>query len=91
MGIDRPSPRRDRHRIIHTRTRPYTPRTNGKAERFNRTLLDEWAYVRTYRSDLQRADALDRWLHTYNHHRCHTALDGQPPMSRINNDPGHNT
>ena len=41
--------------IVHTRTRPYTPRTNGKAERFNRTLLDEWAYVRTYRSDLQRA------------------------------------
>jgi transposase InsO family protein len=50
--------------IVHTRTRPYTPRTNGKAERFNRTLLDEWAYVRTYRSDLQRADALVRWLHT---------------------------
>jgi transposase InsO family protein len=50
--------------IEHTRTRPYTPRTNGKAERFNRTLLDEWAYARTYRSDLQRADALDRWLHT---------------------------
>jgi transposase InsO family protein len=77
--------------IEHTRTRPYTPRTNGKVERFNRTLLDEWAYVRTYRSDLQRADALDRWLHTYNHHRCHTALNGQPPMSRINNDPGHNS
>jgi len=77
--------------IEHTRTRPYTPRTNGKAERFNRTLLDEWAYVRTYRSDLQRADALARWLHTYNHHRCHTALAGHPPMSRINNDPGHNS
>jgi len=77
--------------ITHTRTRPYTPRTNGKAERFNRTLLDEWAYVRTYRSDLQRADALDRWLHTYNHHRCHTALDGEPPMSRLNNLSGQNT
>jgi transposase InsO family protein len=76
--------------IVHTRTRPYTPRTNGKAERFNRTLLDEWAYARTYRSDLQRADALDRWLHTYNHHRCHTALDGEPPMTRLNNLPGHN-
>jgi transposase InsO family protein len=77
--------------ITHTRTRPYTPRTNGKAERFNRTLLDEWAYVRTYRSDLQRADALDRWLHTYNHHRCHTALDGHPPMTRINNLSGQNS
>jgi transposase InsO family protein len=77
--------------IIHTRTRPYTPRTNGKVERFNRTLLDEWAYVRTYRSDLQRADALDRWLHHYNHHRCHTALAGQPPMSRVNNLSGHNS
>jgi transposase InsO family protein len=77
--------------IEHTRTRPYTPRTNGKVERFNRTLLDEWAYVRTYRSDLQRAKALDRWLHLYNHHRCHTALHGQPPMTRINNDPGHNS
>jgi len=77
--------------IVHTRTRPYTPRTNGKAERFNRTLLDEWAYVRTYRSDLQRADALDRWLHTYNHHRCHTALNGQPPMTRLNNLAGQNS
>jgi transposase InsO family protein len=77
--------------IVHTRTRPYTPRTNGKAERFNRTLLEEWAYVRTYRSDLQRADALARWLHTYNHHRCHTELDGNPPMSRINNVSGHNS
>ena len=77
--------------ITHTRTRPYTPRTNGKAERFNRTLLDEWAYVRTYRSDLQRADALARWLHTYNHHRCHTELDGNPPMSRLNNVSGQNS
>jgi transposase InsO family protein len=77
--------------IIHTRTRPYTPRTNGKVERFNRTLLDESAYVRTYRSDRQRADALDRWLHHYNHHRCHTALAGQPPMSRVNNLSGHNS
>jgi transposase InsO family protein len=68
--------------------RPYTPRTNGKVERFNRTLLDEWAYVRPYRSNGQRLAALTRWLHNYNHHRCHTALEGQPPMSRINNVSG---
>jgi transposase InsO family protein len=67
------------------RIRPYTPRTNGKVERFNRTLLDEWAYVRPYRSNAQRLSALARWLHGYNHRRCHTALGGQPPMSRINN------
>ena len=66
------------------------PTTNGKAERFNPTLLDEWAYVRTYRSDLQPTDARDRWLHPDNHHRCHTALDGQPPRTRINNKPGQN-
>jgi transposase InsO family protein len=71
--------------IEHRRIRPYTPRTNGKVERFNRTLLDEWAYARPYRSNGQRLAALTRWLHNYNHHRCHTALNGQPPMTRINN------
>jgi transposase InsO family protein len=76
--------------IEHRRIRPYTPRTNGKVERFNRTLQEEWAYVRTYRSNSQRLAALARWLHTYNHHRCHTALGGNSPMSRLNNLPGHN-
>ena len=71
--------------ITHTRTRPYTPRTNGKVERFNRTLADEWAYVRVYRRNTAREHALDRWLHLYNHHRSHTALGGNPPMSRVNN------
>ena len=75
--------------IEHRRIRPYTPRTNGKVERFNRTLQEEWAYVRSYRSNAQRLAALARWLHTYNHHRCHTALNGQPPMSRLNNLSGH--
>lgn len=75
--------------IVHTRTRPYTPRTNGKVERFNRTLADEWAFVRVYQRNQDRDRALHRWLHSYNHHRSHTALKGNPPMSRINNLPGH--
>jgi transposase InsO family protein len=74
--------------IEHRRIRPYTPRTNGKVERFNRTLLDEWAYARPYRSNGHRLAALTRWIHTYNHHRGHTALKGQPPMSRLNNVSG---
>lgn len=74
--------------IEHRRTKPRRPQTNGKAERFNRTLLDEWAYVRPYNSDTQRTAALDDWLHTYNHHRHHTALGG-PPITRVNDLPGH--
>jgi transposase InsO family protein len=77
--------------IDHRRIRPYTPRTNGKVERFNRTLLEEWAYVRPYVSDLARTRAFAKWLHTYNHHRCHTALGGLPPVSRVNNVSGHYT
>jgi transposase InsO family protein len=77
--------------ITHSRTRPYRPQTNGKVERFNRTLLDEWAYVRLYTSDEARERALTRWLHTYNHHRAHTALGGQPPASRVNDLAGHHS
>lgn len=77
--------------ITHKRTRPYRPQTNGKVERFNRTLLDEWAYLRPYTSNDERTEALADFLHTYNHHRCHTALNGHPPISRVNNAPGQYT
>ena len=71
--------------IEHRRTRPYRPQTNGKVERFHRTLADEWAYARLYISDAQRCAEFPIWLHTYNHHRGHTALGGQPPASRVPN------
>ena len=70
----------------HRRIRPRRPQTNGKVERFNRTLLDEWAYIRPYTSDQQRTAALDEFIHMYNHHRHHTAIDG-PPISRVNDLP----
>jgi transposase InsO family protein len=75
--------------VRHRRTRPYRPQTNGKVERFNRTLLEEWAYRRLYRSNAARDRALQPWVHRYNHHRAHTALGGRPPISRVNNLPGH--
>ena len=77
--------------VTHKRTRPYRPQTNGKVERFHRTLLVEWAYVRPYRSERARVAALPGWLHIYNHHRTHTALGGHPPASRVTNLSGQNT
>ncbi len=74
--------------VEHRFTRPYRPQTNGKVERFHRTLAEEWAYVRVYDSEAERLDALDDWLHLYKHHRHHSALGG-PPISRVNNVPGH--
>jgi transposase InsO family protein len=74
----------------HTFTRPYRPATNGKVERFNRTLQAEWAYAQAWTSDNQRTNALTTWLHTYNHHRHHTAIGG-PPITRVSNLTGHNT
>jgi transposase InsO family protein len=67
----------------HLVTRPYRPQTNGKVERFNRTMLEEWAYVKLYRSNGARLDALSRWIDTYNRRRPHTALGGLPPVSRL--------
>jgi transposase InsO family protein len=74
--------------IVHSRTRPYRPATNGKVERFNRTLLAEWAYARPWSSDGQRTRALTAWLHIYNHHRHHTAIGGAP-ITRVSNLTGH--
>ena len=71
--------------IVHKRTRPYRPQTNGKVERFNRTLLDEWAYARVYLSETQRAEAYTAWLHHYNYHRGHTSLGGKAPADRVTN------
>ena len=70
-------------------TRRYRLQTNGKAERFNRTMLEEWAYAQVFESGDERAAALPQWLHTYNHHRGHTALGGHPPISRVNDLPAH--
>ena len=75
--------------VEHRRIRAYRPQTNGKVERFNRTLLDEWAYVRVYRSEAERCRRFDRWLHDYNHHRGHTALGGLAPIQTVNNLAGH--
>jgi transposase InsO family protein len=70
--------------VKHLRTRAYRPQTNGKAERFIRTLLGGWAYGAIYRSSHERTAALDGWLHHYNHHRRHSALAHQPPVTRTN-------
>lgn len=78
-------------RIKHRRTRPYRPQTNGKVERFNRTLLEEWAYANEYPSEADRAAAYPTWLHHYNHHRGHTALKGKSPADRVPNLSGENT
>jgi transposase InsO family protein len=71
--------------IRHLRTRPYRPQTNGKAERFIRTLLGGWAYGAIYASSSERTAALDGWLWSYNHRRRHSAIGRQPPITRLNN------
>ena len=76
--------------ITHKRTRPYRPQTNGKVERFNRTTLEEWAYARPYSSETERTALFNDWLHTYNHHRGHTALGGKSPADLVPNLRGQN-
>jgi transposase InsO family protein len=77
--------------IRHKRTRPRRPQTNGKIERFHRTLAEGWAFSRHYNSESARRNALPAWLHTYNHHRPHTAIGGHPPISRLTNLPGQHS
>jgi len=79
-----------RHRLRHIFTRPYTPRTNGKAERFIQTLLREWAYAATYSTSAARARALPSWLRFYNLRRPHSSLDDMPPFARIRSGPLNN-
>jgi transposase InsO family protein len=68
--------------VKHRFTRPYTPRTNGKAERFIQTALREWAYARSYQNSAEREEQLEYWLHDYNFHRPHVSLKLQTPASR---------
>jgi transposase InsO family protein len=73
------------HDIRHKRTRPFRPQTNGKAERFIQTLINEWAYARPYRSNGDRRQALPRFVAFYNHGRPHTAIGGLVPQAVVNN------
>ena len=77
--------------ITVKKTRPYRPQTNGKIERFHRTLADGWAYARYYRYETDRRAALPAWLHEYNHHRPHSATGSKPPISRLTNLPDQYT
>lgn len=75
--------------IAVKKTRPRRPQTNGKIARFHRKMAAEWAFARHYRSELSRRKALPGWLHSYNHHRLHSAIGDAVPFSRLTNVPGH--
>jgi transposase InsO family protein len=77
--------------ITAKRTRPYRPQTNGKIERFHRTLVEGWAFKKFYSSESARLAALPAWIHEYNHHRPHSAIGKQAPITRLNNLAGHHT
>jgi len=74
------------HRAAHKRTRPYTPKTNGKAERFIQSSIREWAYATPFSSSAERHAAMHPWLHDYNTARPHSALGGKPPIIKLNRD-----
>ncbi|MGL3151891.1 IS481 family transposase, partial [Microbacterium sp. A82] len=76
--------------VKHKFTRPYRPQTNGKIERFHRTLAFEWAYAHHYDSDAARAATYQAWIHSYNHHRPHTGIGGLSPIDRVHNVSGKN-
>jgi transposase InsO family protein len=80
-----------RRAIRHIRTRPYTPRTNGKVERFHQTLQREWAHALEYASSEARRQALPHWLHHYNERRTHSAPGNRPPRARVRDVPGRDT
>ena len=77
--------------LKHRRTRPYRPQTNGKIERFHRTMTDGWAFRRLYTGESARRNALPGWIHQYNHHRLHSAIGKATPISRLTNLPGSNS
>jgi len=77
--------------ITAKKTRPYRPQTNGKIERFHRTLAEGWAFKRFYNSESARLAALPAWVHEYNHHRPHSAIGKHSPINRLNNLPGHHS
>jgi transposase InsO family protein len=77
--------------ITVKKTRPYRPQTNGKIERFHRTLAEGWAFKKFYNSESARLAALPAWVHDYNHHRPHSAIGKAAPITRLNNLPGHHS
>jgi transposase InsO family protein len=80
-----------RRAIRHIRTRPYTPRTNGKVERYQQTLQREWAYALQYASSDARRQALPHWVRHHNEQRTHSALGNRPPIHRVRDVTGHNS
>ena len=77
--------------ITPQRTRPYRPQTNGKIERFHRTLIEGWAFKKFYNSESARLAALPAWVHQYNHHRPHSAIGKHSPITRLDNLAGHHS